>query len=280
MRTRPTPYVASLRIYQPIEAFTPDQQSTWRAAAGSRDTSLRSEQAIALRRTIRPDLLSPDLLSPDLLSREPLDEGVHLLEHDGGLYACPWTTKERCQLALELFRESLPANVVAFFLPAGIQESFQGEEEQIPQIQTETWAVPPRWFTLFQPEEREISHLGSEPSVRYRTTMGQARRRAAKHLRTIRGAFGDGPVTLENEVQARWLEEFHPGSLVELDYGGLAGYLAQVLAEEGGLEEDSSVADVLDSLAGLAQGDGLMAGLGYQRLMARWRRVAIFEHAS
>ena len=33
------------------------------------------------------------------------------------------------------------------------------------------------------------------------------------------------------------------------------------------------------SLAGLAAGDGVLAGQGYERLVTRWRRVASFEQA-
>ena len=74
---------------------------------------------------------------------------------------------------------------------------------------------------------------------------------------------------------------FHPKSLVELDYGGLAQYLESALIQSGedGLEADTSVEDVLHSLAGLAAGDGSLAGQGYERLITRWRRVQAFEQA-
>jgi hypothetical protein len=52
------------------------------------------------------------------------------------------------------------------------------------------------------------------------------------------------------------------------------------LADQGGLTADSSLEDVLASLDGLERGDGFAAGLGYQRLVSRWRSVAIYEHAS
>lgn len=259
---RPTPYVASLRIYQPIEAFSADQQRQWRALPAT-DT-IAAEQVDALQRTIRPT------------SR--LDHPVHLLEMDGTLLACPWTVAERCGLALATLRDAFPPAVLRLLLSAGVEPS--GDTDAVPQILTETWVIPPRWFTLFSPEERLLVENDGGVSLRYLTALTNAQERAARHLITIRRAFGESSVTEENEAQARWLEEFHPDSLVELDYGGLARYLAQVLADEGGLEADSSVEDVLDSLDGLARGDGLAAGVGYQRLMGRWRRVAIFEHAS
>jgi len=40
---------------------------------------------------------------------------------------------------------------------------------------------------------------------------------------------------------------------------------------------DTSVEDVLTSLAGLAAGDGALAGQGYERLVSRWREVQGIE---
>ena len=94
-------------------------------------------------------------------------------------------------------------------------------------------------------------------------------------------AFGPGPVEAEIEELEDWLDLFHPQSLIELDYGGLANYLDRALRESGesGLDADSSIEDVLSSLAGLAAGDGSLAGQGYERLVSRWRKVAAYESA-
>jgi hypothetical protein len=66
----------------------------------------------------------------------------------------------------------------------------------------------------------------------------------------------------------RWLEEFHPRSLVELDYGGLVHALPA-----GALEHDHSAADVAEGIAALRRGDGAAAGEAYARLVDRWRSV-------
>ena len=57
--------------------------------------------------------------------------------------------------------------------------------------------------------------------------------------------------------------------------------LEKSLIENGepGLNADTSIEDVAKSLAGLAAGDGALAGKGYERLVTRWRRVASFEQA-
>jgi hypothetical protein len=49
---------------------------------------------------------------------------------------------------------------------------------------------------------------------------------------------------------------------------------------EDGLDSDSSIEDVMHSVEGLAAADAMMAGVGYQRLMSRWRLVQAFEQAS
>ena len=68
---------------------------------------------------------------------------------------------------------------------------------------------------------------------------------------------------------------------MELDYGGLAYYLEKSLLDAGerGLIDDSSVDDLQNSLVGLASGDGTQAGIGYERLIKRWRRLATIEQS-
>jgi hypothetical protein len=80
----------------------------------------------------------------------------------------------------------------------------------------------------------------------------------------------------------QWLEIFDNNSIVELDYGGLAIYLNNLLIQNGepGLDADTSVEDVSTSIAGLASGDGVLAGRGYERLVSRWRKVASLESAT
>jgi hypothetical protein len=111
--------------------------------------------------------------------------------------------------------------------------------------------------------------------------MSKARERALNSHETVLGAFGQGPVEQEIENMIDWLELFHPESLVELDYGGLAAYLDSSLREKGldGINDDSSIEDVAFSLSGLSAGDGAIAGQGYERLVTRWRAVQAFESA-
>ncbi len=73
----------------------------------------------------------------------------------------------------------------------------------------------------------------------------------------------------------RWLEEFHPRSLVELDYGGLVHML-----DDGALRADQSVAEVAAAITGLETGEIELAVAMYQRLRNRWRALQAAESAS
>ena len=269
---RPTPYVASLRIYEPLSAFSSAEALRWNSIANQDQTNY-DEQTRSLTRLVTSE---PPALKPD---------GAHILELDGKKYVCPWSTAARCWAALEDFKSSIPNNVAKFFLPQNLEDaiSINSEiiEDKVPHIITETWMIPPRWFSLFTAEERIRGHKNNEPFVILRTTIGKAKHRCMFTHQTVVASFGKGPIEGEIADLLEWLDLFHPESIVELDYGGLATYLEKTLIQNGepGLDADTSVEDLLLSLSGLASGDGTRAGQGYQRLMNRWRRVAALEQA-
>ena len=142
--------------------------------------------------------------------------------------------------------------------------------------------IPPRWFALFDENEKLTgsNHLG--PFVILRTEIALAKARCKKAHAIVHKAFGSGPVESEIAQLLSWLEAFNPESILECDYGGLAIYLHQALLNDGkaGIEADSSIRDVHEALEGLSAGDGARAGESYARLVTHWRRVATFEQAS
>lgn len=73
----------------------------------------------------------------------------------------------------------------------------------------------------------------------------------------------------------RWLEDFHPYSLVELDYGGLVH-----LVSDDALCGDQSVAEIRAGIDGAARGEGELAVAMYMRARDRWRAFAEFEQAN
>jgi len=117
----------------------------------------------------------------------------------------------------------------------------------------------------------------------YTTPMSRARRRVARGLAALRslppgfaGAVWD-PVRAETEVGevGRWLEEFHPYSLVELDYGGLV----QLLSDDA-LSSDQSAAEIAAAIDGVTNGERELALAMYKRAQGRWRAFAEYEMAN
>jgi hypothetical protein len=181
-------------------------------------------------------------------------------------------------------------------------------------IQSCTWAVPPGWFVPFAPEERWLvlggagETDGPRPATAaatrtliYATAMSQARRRIARALNALRRTSGDaltsppggaggggdtpesgnrdslGPwqATVEIAQIGRWLEEFHPHSVVELDYGGLVHLL-----DDDSLRSDQSVAEVSAAISASREGQHDLASVLYQRLRSRWQALESLEAAN
>ena len=267
---RPTPYVASLRIYEPLSAFEPADRLRWQDLVAD-ENSTRNEQKLALRRLVFPE---PPAGRPD---------GAHILDIDGVRYISPWSTATRCWAALDDFKDSLPSSVTPFFLPQSLEDVITAGvdlmEDRVPHILTENWVIPPRWFSLFMAEDRIRGEDEDGLFCIMRTNIADAKARTEVAHQTVRSAFGEGSVEAEIEHLLEWLDMFHNKSLVELDYGGLAAYLEAALIEKGndGLDADTSIEDVAHSLSGLEAADGSVAGEGYERLVSRWRMVQAFE---
>jgi len=119
------------------------------------------------------------------------------------------------------------------------------------------------------------------PFTIIRTDISSAKKRCIASHQIVKEAFGSRPVEQEIADLLNWLNVFHPESILECDYGGLALYLEKSLIDSGetGLESDTSIEDVTLSLQGLSNGDGVLAGQGYEALVKRWRKVAALEQA-
>jgi hypothetical protein len=270
---RPTPYVASLRVYEPIDSFEAADQLRWSQIAITSPTGW-DEQVRSLKRSITNE---PPNLKPD---------GAHVLDHEGKRYIAPWSTAARCWAAFDDFKYTLPPSVIKFFIPQTIEDSINSSidmvEDKVSHILTSTWSIPPRWFALFSPDERLRGVNEDGHFTISRTAISNAKSRCTFTHQAVLGAFGEGAVEGEVAELLAWLEIFDPKSIVELDYGGLATYLNKQLIESGdvGLDADTSIEDVTSSIAGLASGDGALAGRGYERLVSRWRRVSALESAT
>ncbi|MEV1025506.1 hypothetical protein [Streptomyces sp. NPDC050264] len=269
------PYAAYLRVYEPLAAFPQPERGHWeRYAKREHHPSCQDE----LHRSLA-----------DLLPVPPIPVPVHesddafVIEVEGVLCVCPWRTRLRGWQALEALPGLLPAPVLDAALPPVVRRQASDDYERWlernpdarPWIRTSTWQVPLSWFVLVADEEREYEAKGAGgetaeggPVLRYRTPMVQARRRVARGLKALRDAIDESPLIDGLLDVGRWLEEFHPRSLVELDYGGLAHSLPPDV-----LDGDHSAADVAEGIEALRSGDDDGAGEAYARLVARWRAV-------
>ncbi|GAA3988471.1 hypothetical protein OG252_26900 [Streptomyces sp. NBC_01352] len=264
------PYATYLRVYEPLAAFPEPERGHWARYARRPDRPSYQDE---LRRSLS-----------DLLPTPPIPVPVHesgdafVLEVDGVVCVCPWRTRLRGWQALAEFGDELPRPVLEAVLPQVVrQQAAQDYERWLarnpdarPWIRTATWQVPLNWFVLVSDEERRFDKGSGDvpPMLRYRTPMVQARRRVARGLRALKEAIDEGPLIDGLVDVGRWLEEFHPRSLVELDYGGLVHTLPA-----GELEDDHSAADVAEGIQALRSGDGVAAGEAYARLVERWRSV-------
>ncbi|MFJ9709618.1 hypothetical protein [Streptomyces sp. NPDC101234] len=264
------PYATYLRVYEPLAAFPEPERDHWtRYARRPGRPSYQDE----LRRSLADLLPTPPIPVPVKESGD-----AFVLEVDGVVCVCPWRTRLRGWQALQELSEELPKTVLDAMLPPVVRRQAAVDYERWlvrnpdsrPWIRTATWQVPLNWFVLVSDAERRYEKGTGEipPMLRYRTPMVQARRRVARALRTLRDTIEEGPLIDGLMDVGRWLEEFHPRSLVELDYGGLVHAVPA-----GDLEDDHSAADVAAGIEALRQGDGAAAGEAYGRLVERWRAV-------
>ncbi|MFF3214519.1 hypothetical protein ACFYYB_28235 [Streptomyces sp. NPDC002886] len=259
------PYASYLRVYEPLTAFPEPERTHWADYARRGATPTAQDE---LRRSLVDLVRVPVVGVP---AHESAD--AFTAEVGGVLLVCPWRTRLRGWLALEELVAEFPLPVLDAALPAAARrraaeeyEAWRGRNPDArPWIRTGVWQVPLRWFVLVSDEERE--YVPGE-GLRYRTPMVQARRRLARALRTLREAEGYEMLAEGLVEVGSWLEEFHPRSMVELDYGGL---LHALPADR--LDADHSAADLAAGLAALRAGDRDGAVRTYGALAERWRAV-------
>jgi hypothetical protein len=306
------PCAAFLRVYEPLSAFGPAERSRWEAYAAAanrprRAAALEAERAEALRRIIAlPPIVAPAQESHHAYVRWA-DGITYVCPWQTRLRS--WLALGR----LRATAGPLLADAFAPGQAEQAAEDFVRWERKdaAPRvyIQSSTWSVPLPWLVPFAPAERWLV-LGSATdrdrkgpatasgtrTLIYATTMAQARRRVARALAAIRrasaprprsvsvdpGQGGGAPATVamirvsgELEEVGRWLEEFHPHSLVELDYGGLVQLL-----DDDALRADQSVAEVAAAITALAGREYELATALYKRLRARWRELEAIQLGS
>jgi hypothetical protein len=272
------PYVAYLRVYEPLSAFDESEAARWasyaRAEAAATDTvtRLRDEQRQSLTAVLQP---------AGLASASAFDDSAYVLRTGEDIFVCPHDIRLRSWLALAELIDEIGDQQLRLLSPGSLEHvspdfmSWRSKHpDAVPHIRQQTWHVPPAWLLLMDPEERETYQVDDQTSVRYRCPIVQARRRLGSAFAVIRRAFADEPVADVVSELGRWVESFHPHSWIELDYAGVA----QLLGDD--LDDDRSCAEVAEAVQKLSRGDVADATASYERLVERWRRVRMAEHAN
>lgn len=294
-------FAAHLRVYEPLSAFPPAERRHWEAYASSRSVMGRSEGA-ALEHMLA---LEAAVQAPTTAGVPDVREHAFVLLEGGVPYLCPWRTQLRAWEALAEFRETFPEEVADAFVPRAAAEAAEAQyatwrmthPDMRSHVRSSTWEVPLQWFVLVDGSERRLvlgprqsgsvasaepsPPVGREPSVTaerslsYLTAMSRARRRVARGLAVLRRTIDDAGAIARLESLGRWLEEFHPRSFVEVDYGSLVHLL-----DDGDLAADESATDVNRALASLSAGDPTAAAAAYERVTRRMRTLASMESAN
>jgi hypothetical protein len=278
----PSLFASYLRVYEPLIAFDRDRQSFWKRYAREGRALGPVEGPVRQRTAVLEALGAGWTRLPDL------PDEAYVLEGPDTLLVCPWNLRFRVAEAALNARDGVPSVLADAFVPpvlagqakAVVEDWRSGPtvlERGIPQVheQIATWGVPLRWFVFVDLEERDIDLTGPRRTLRYRTEISKARRRAHRGMQVLRKSLGAAPITEAVEESTKWLEGFHPRSIVELDYGGLVNLLP---AED--LAQDDSPGLVAAGLSALSRGDADAATEAYEKLVARWRAVQLLERCN
>jgi hypothetical protein len=259
---------AELRVYQPLEAFPPEEQARWERhiVAGA-------------PRPIRPryaDLSTPAGLGFLVPSG---DDGAHVKVVEGAYFVCPDRTRLRALAGLLAFRDASPfENSDAFFRTGAVRRARRElarlrrrEPGLVSAVMQSPWHVPVRWFVLFEDEERRLAEDGEGYRLSYLSTTRRATRRIERAVPVLRNT-DLGPIADLIIELHQWLLAFDPGSLVELDYGRLT-----TLMSWDEMDDDHSARDVRDALRALSAQEFARSAELYQAALARSAELRTHE---
>ncbi len=294
--------MAYLRVYEPLSAFgePPSPQllqaveaaKLTRALAGEREQRmwLKSQTAAPVR--LLPAELADGRAAPstgtDVLVLDPAQVPVVGETTVGpGPLVCPLELRARSAAALVSFLGDAHPALRASVLAAGglTAEAVRSRTnaalgevaKSAVHVLSTTWTVPLPWFALIDPAQRRLK-LGTgradpERELSWRAAMRDAKERVTEARELVESTLGEsGPTRILAET-ARWLDNFHPESAIELDYGGLVQLIADpILASDTSAEEVHSILDALR--------DGNVEELAelFRDLREYWSELAAREH--
>jgi hypothetical protein len=258
---------AELRVYQPLEAFPPHEQSHWERHIldGLRQGPLRYRQEVT---SSGAGILMPH--GP---------EGAYVKVVEGRYYVCPWRTALRVLAAMLAFREAAVFEDPAMFVSDArarkatkeLRRLRRREPWQVSTIMHSPWHVPVRWFVLFDDDERRLLETEQHHRLSYLTTTRKAMRRVEDAVPVLRSSEL-GPIGELVVEMHQWLSLFDPGSLLELDYGRLCSMLSW---DE--MDDDHSARDIHDALSALSDKEFPRSADLYQSVLTRSAELRAHE---
>jgi hypothetical protein len=294
----PRPFVCYLRVYEPLSAFDAplvdrlaervDSHALSRSAVGEREQELWLRSQLSRPVRLLPGELADGRAAPnaplDVLALQTAEVPASDTATVGpGPLVCPLDLRPRAAAALVGFLATTGVVLRQAVLSTDAERarghatdvmSSHGNSAAVHVISS-TWTVPLPWFSIVEPGDRHIVLGGGEGAIRevyWRTAMADARRRIARAYSITKENLGEeGPaVVLRNT--GRWLEQFHPHSAVELDYGGLVQFML-----DDTLLEDSSALDVQAILTAMEAGDTEELNKRYEKVREFWAKLAAKE---
>lgn len=290
----PEPFVAYLRVYEPLSSFESAVREQL-AAAVERGVvepfgiGSREQQSWLRTQVCAPPRLLPGETSTgtardnaDVLTLRPEDvpSGPAATVGPGPL-VCPLDLRGRSAAALVGFIGAADVPLRSAALTAPVEKAKVHANAVVSELASSavhvlssTWTVPLPWFVVVDPTERSMTTAadGARHKIAWRIPMADARRRVARAHSVARDSIGEeGPTKILRET-GRWLERFHPHSAVELDYGGLVQMMS-----DADIEADTSAEDVHAIVDAMESGDSAEVSERYEALRDFWNDFAARE---
>ncbi len=251
---------AELRVFQPLDAFPPDEQAEWERYIVA-SAPLPARPRYRDRRT-REGLGFLEPTGPD---------GASIKVVDGHYYVCPWRTRLQVLAGLLAFVEAAPFEGANAFLSRA--EARRAARElrrlrstrpgQVATLMRSPWHVPVRWFALFEDDERRLREVEGRYRLSYLTTLRRAVARLERAVAVLRGSELGAIADLLVELH-RWFAVFDTRSLLELDYGTLCD-----LVTWDEMDDDHSAREIQEALAALSAGEFPRTAELYQAVLGR-----------
>jgi hypothetical protein len=199
---------------------------------------------------------------------------------DQKLLYCPSQLVLRAGLAANALMEGIHGPLAELLIPEEQRDKHQERidlvkaREGTTRVHTRasTWGIPFSWFSLFQESDPQdvVEADGRIVTVRVWAPIGAALERVRYAVANLALAAPDLDMLDDMTQLTEWLELFHPGSVVELDYGAVADKVYP----------DDSPMDVRLGIECLAEGDMTGAAAAYRRLASRWIPIRQLARAS